>query len=426
MNLILKANIATIEKKLEFERNQLNETIYKNKHLRNQIDEYRLDKTAQKQSLSTVADTLYKTSRETEEQYDKVAQESERDIQQKEKIEFLRSKSAKQRTRYDEKISTLLSFLRSGNNKSNILNEEKNYSVHSIEVITILKNFLKSCEKKTSEGKRNIEQYVKHINYLVSGFNQIKTATGIHYIEEIVTSCIKAEEQSQAILCYFNNLNNEIDILEDTLKFNKSKIEALESSKCKGEISTAEYIQKNEVNFNLLLHKIKDRQDKLSSLTNVFEKILTVIIKTYKTFNKMNGKAFVNQEIDIDIIDKLNQENADLLLGQIEEFINYLLVIIASKNCTPFSLYPKLNKENQYILHQKTNIIQDLLQDNDLYNEPEFEEIKNPISLLEMKQKAQGIFTKRRNMIKRKSHTPETQRSRTPITRIQKEAIEYL
>ena len=58
--------------------------------------------------------------------------------------------------------------------------------------------------------------------------------------------------------------------------------------------------------------------------------------------------------------------------------------------------------------------IQEFLEENDVYDEPGIDDIKVPISITEMKKKAQGILEQRRSLIKRKSHTPETHRSKTP------------
>lgn len=49
-------------------------------------------------------------------------------------------------------------------------------------------------------------------------FDQIKTATGISNIEEIVTTFIKAEEQNYSLYNYVNMLNTETDQLEESNK----------------------------------------------------------------------------------------------------------------------------------------------------------------------------------------------------------------
>lgn len=55
-------------------------------------------------------------------------------------------------------------------------------------------------------------------------FDQIKEASGISNIEEIVTTFIKAEEQNYSLYNYVNMLNTETDTLEESNKEIKDQI----------------------------------------------------------------------------------------------------------------------------------------------------------------------------------------------------------
>jgi hypothetical protein len=55
-------------------------------------------------------------------------------------------------------------------------------------------------------------------------FDQIKEASGISNIEEIVTTFIKAEEQNYSLYNYVNMLNTETDALEESNKDIKEQI----------------------------------------------------------------------------------------------------------------------------------------------------------------------------------------------------------
>lgn len=65
-------------------------------------------------------------------------------------------------------------------------------------------------------------------------FDQIKEATGISSIDEIVTTFIKAEEQNYSLYNYVNMLNQEIDTLDDSNKDLEGEIRHFEMS---GELS---------------------------------------------------------------------------------------------------------------------------------------------------------------------------------------------
>ena len=60
-----------------------------------------------------------------------------------------------------------------------------------------------------------MDQYLRNVKVIEDAFEQIKEATGITAIDEIVTSFIKAEEQNYSLLNYVNKLTNATDQLED-------------------------------------------------------------------------------------------------------------------------------------------------------------------------------------------------------------------
>ena len=56
------------------------------------------------------------------------------------------------------------------------------------------------------EKKRLMDQYLRNVKVIEDAFEQIKDATGISSIDEIVTSFIKAEEQNYSLYNYVNLL----------------------------------------------------------------------------------------------------------------------------------------------------------------------------------------------------------------------------
>lgn len=82
--------------------------------------------------------------------------------------------------------------------------------------IAILKLRLSKIIAMNKEKKRLMDQYLKNVKVIEDGFEQIKEATGITAIDDIVTTFIKAEEQNYSLLNYVNKLTNETDLLEDS------------------------------------------------------------------------------------------------------------------------------------------------------------------------------------------------------------------
>lgn len=69
-----------------------------------------------------------------------------------------------------------------------------------------------------------MDQYIRNVRVIEDAFDQIKEASGISNIEEIVTTFIKAEEQNYSLYNYVNMLNTETDTLEESNKEIKDQI----------------------------------------------------------------------------------------------------------------------------------------------------------------------------------------------------------
>lgn len=73
-----------------------------------------------------------------------------------------------------------------------------------------------------------MEQYLRNVKVIEDAFDQIKQATGISNIDEIVTTFIKAEEQNYSLFNYVNMLNTEFDQLEESNKEIKDQISKMD------------------------------------------------------------------------------------------------------------------------------------------------------------------------------------------------------
>ena len=77
--------------------------------------------------------------------------------------------------------------------------------------IAILKLRLNKIVLTNKEKKKLMDHYMRNVKVIEDAFDQIKEATGISSIEEIVTTFIKAEEQNYQLMNYVNMLNTETD-----------------------------------------------------------------------------------------------------------------------------------------------------------------------------------------------------------------------
>ena len=103
--------------------------------------------------------------------------------------------------------------------------------------IVILKRRLNKITETNKEKRKLMDQYIRNVKVIEDAFDQIKQATGISNIEEIVTTFIKAEEQNYSLQNYVNMLNTEFDQLEDSNKEIKEQIYKIEE---RGQLSQQE------------------------------------------------------------------------------------------------------------------------------------------------------------------------------------------
>ena len=65
-----------------------------------------------------------------------------------------------------------------------------------------------------------MDQYLRNVKVIEDAFDQIKQATGISNIEEIVTTFIKAEEQNYSLFNYVNMLSADYIFLKGEMDAN--------------------------------------------------------------------------------------------------------------------------------------------------------------------------------------------------------------
>ncbi len=81
--------------------------------------------------------------------------------------------------------------------------------------MAVLKLRLAKWTANNKEKKNLMDMYIRNVKIIEDAFDQIKEATGISSVEEIVTTFIKAEEQNYSLYNYVNMLNSEIDTIEE-------------------------------------------------------------------------------------------------------------------------------------------------------------------------------------------------------------------
>jgi coiled-coil domain-containing protein 63/114 len=73
-----------------------------------------------------------------------------------------------------------------------------------------------------------MDMYVRNVKVIEDAFDQVKEATGISSIEEIVTTFIKSEEQNNSLFNYVNMFNSDIDMINEQNQTIRHEIEVHE------------------------------------------------------------------------------------------------------------------------------------------------------------------------------------------------------
>jgi hypothetical protein len=146
----------------------------------------------------------------------------------------LKAKHEQETARFDETIKQLMERL---NQKDDMIEfddksfdqsysnaKDKNKVSDYTNPIDILKLRLNKIIATNKEKKKLMDQYIRNVRVIEDAFEQIKEASGINNIQEIVTTFIKAEEQNYSLFNYVNMLNTETDALEESNKEIKEQI----------------------------------------------------------------------------------------------------------------------------------------------------------------------------------------------------------
>ena len=201
--------------------------------------------------------------------------------------------------------------------------------------IVILKRRLNKITETNKEKRKLMEQYLRNVKVIEDAFDQIKQATGISNIEEIVTTFIKAEEQNYSLFNYVNMLGTEYDQLEESNKEIKEQIAKIDE---RGQLT-----QQEKINLE------KSLKDQCQMLNDQIEEALNDAENTKKMFRKIQSHVgimvdmFKKSKFFLCVAQKQNyqdgivftENNIVQYLAELEEYISSLITYTAFKKEDP-------------------------------------------------------------------------------------------
>ena len=188
-------------------------------------------------------------------------------------------------------------------------------------------------------------------------FEQIKEASGISNIEEIVTTFVKAEEQNHSLYNYVNMLNTETDVLEESNRDINDQINRIIE---RGQMSDKEKrnLQKQLEDECAHLESEINRNIKEADETKtIFKRIQPNVEKMIREFAKTKFFLSVANKQHYEAGFNFNEGNIISYLAELEEYVAILITYLATKRddpVAPFALIPldKLDIKN----HNKKEI----------------------------------------------------------------------
>lgn len=375
-----KNRCSVLEKRIELEIIHLNEIKSQNTVLRNQVNNYRKEKKHFKRTLQSLREDISSLSKNTEETRQDYIQKISTQNKYKKYAQNLRSKSLLDKSTYGEKVTDFSMLIQEKIDirkqihkqiENGILGQIKKQS-DSVEISKIQKQLTSRWESKVKEKKKALDSYMRHLNILKDTFDQIKMATGIHSVSEIVTSVIKSEEQNYEVYSYVNYLNSEIDKVHEQYIKTQVEIEKLQQDH-----RFSDAVQDD------VLKVLNDKKDaKKLKYENLFGKVqnLLPMLKNILKSCIDSGLPISPPTENYLEMDNIEYDQISEFLGHIENYLKYANIFVSdidgnldkSRGKTPSGLKD--------------------LEIKDFFNDPDFEDSKFPMSSTDFEQKTKTFL----------------------------------
>lgn len=318
--------IRVLENRLDKALVKFNEALAFNKQLREEIDNLRRERVVFDQINAKLAKELHEKKKEMAQiiEISNIAYEA-RDQAQNE-MALLKAHADKEQAQFETEWRELGRVLEqdrrlkermAGQDRGRITADEEGS----------LRNKLAKGNWSQAKEKAAQKASLDRVQSFEEAFQQIKAATGIDNIDELVQTFIDAEDQNFSLFNYVNELNNEVEKLEEQIAEIKAEIE-----KYKGQGGQNDRQRKK---------LLKDLEDRLASTEARAEQYEAKALKAAKTVSQLEqGIQSIFNKIECDksaLSDMLGttgvtESNMMQYLGIIEQRTNELLQLYHQAN----------------------------------------------------------------------------------------------
>jgi coiled-coil domain-containing protein 63/114 len=182
-----------------------------------------------------------------------------------------------------------------------------------------------------------MDMYVRNVKIIEDAFDQIKEATGISSVEEIVTTFIKAEEQNYSLYNYVNMLNSEIDTIEEQNRSIENQIEKHESLAVMSGQEKEKERHRLNTEIEDMLAATKDKDQQVSAMEGHLLHIKDFVQGAVEKFREANTTfpLMVAKHMHYEPETQFNEQNVTMYLAELEEYSSMLITYLAYKNEMP-------------------------------------------------------------------------------------------
>ncbi|CAG9332023.1 unnamed protein product [Blepharisma stoltei] len=324
--------IKKLEKQLQLETKYLNETQTENENLKGEINVLRRERILYKDMFKRLQNDISFSSVKAGELHEEVGENSfYQEAVQKRAIR-IRAQSANIKSKYISRMEELSEAIKEKKNQKKDyemeLEERLKQSANIANDMAVSNAVLKKTEniwkEKCKEKRKALDQYLRRIKTMKSGFFEIRLATGYDSYDDVVTVFIKSEEQQHEMLSNLTNLNSEIEFLEEVCNRLNKEIQSNNENKTGHEqILKDQMLRVQNENKNL------QERSKIEYEKSICIESSVLALSTYiKMIHELLVSASLNTRLEKppNIKDETDIENIQDHLGLLEDLITQLTV----------------------------------------------------------------------------------------------------
>jgi len=289
-NSKLQQRAQYLEHQLEITLTKVNKTSTQNRRLRDEIDTMRLNSMTDKEKIDKLSGQVDNIA-ELKEQEAKLTAREFSETQRLSKVTtMLRSRSTNQRLKLNEKIMTLTTSIKNEFKETSVkvnfadFDPRHKSKAENFEPVAVLKKLKAKWDVVVAEQKTKVDELKRNLKVMRSGLEQIRSATGMQEIEEIVTTFVKSEDQNYSLSNYISSLNREIEQVEKTYQRIIKTIEQRASSIANydDEVAKTRMDLKNSIiKEEKRLHKLKLKSARIDEQLKAVEEIVSDVMETF-------------------------------------------------------------------------------------------------------------------------------------------------